>query len=100
MATFCLTLGRSDVRSHAILAHTSESFLDRILSFLFPPKINSREDFSTSLNYSYRTNRTGVERNLAEINVVKLGNVTVGEAKPTYKKGTASRRAALISGEI
>ncbi len=91
--------------------HT-ESFLERLFSTFFPVKSLGRVD-NTSLNYAYRLSRTeGYERNLAEINlavaIAPVGTdekgrpvyVKVGEAKPTYVRGTRESRDAQFRGEI
>lgn len=103
----------------------AESFLDRLLSTLFPPvSLSKMRMDSTTLGYDYRMNRTGVEPVIDHTRVwsmekgqdgiarwvasdsqpfisgARLGELFIGEAKPTYTRGTAASRAALRRGEI
>jgi hypothetical protein len=70
--------------------------IERILSFLFPPKLKplDQEAMVNVLEYQYRISRRGIERNPTAYAGVRIVSVTEGYVPPKPERGTALSRTA------
>jgi hypothetical protein len=83
------------------LPNQSQSLMERVLSYLFPPR--GVQDLglvgSESFEYHYRLSR--IERDMTPLPgkyfyAARLGKVRVGQPAPVYERGTRESRMAQL----